>query len=194
VPAPPAPPTDRSPLARLATADFLHRPRVLVLWVAVLGAAIGATTLFGAPYAVDYDTPGSESAAATETLTQEFGGRSGETLDVVYRAESVTAPAVRKAVDGLLGEAGRLPGLQPGPTTRDATVSRDGRTAVVSVALDRIPDEVPAATGERLAGLAEGLGAKGVTVGLGGAEVGQVTGARRPPSSSASASPSSSSC
>ena len=59
-------------------------------------------------------------------------------------------------------------------TTADAGVSPDGRTAVVSVPLDRLPDSVPPQTGASLSSLAEGLTTSSQTVAVGGADVGQV--------------------
>ena len=168
------PPT-RSPLGRLAAGSFRRRRSVLAGWVVIVALAVVASMTLGGEYGVDFATPGSESKAAAETLASEFGGRSDESVDIVYAAEGpVTARAVTTPVDGMLSEAGKLEGLTGGMTTADAIVSPDGRTAVVSVPLDRLPDSVPAETGAALSSMAEALTTSSQTVAVGGAEVGQV--------------------
>ena len=168
-------PQDRSVLGRLAGGSFRRRRIVLLGWLAALALAVVASMTLGGEYGVDYATPGSESRAASQTLAAEYGGRSDESVDIVYASDtSVTDPAVRGPVDELLTQAGRLEGLTGGVSTADAEVSPDGRTAVVSVPLDRLPDSVPPATGERLLAMAEALTTSSQTVAIGGAEVGQV--------------------
>jgi putative drug exporter of the RND superfamily len=164
----------RSRLGRLAAASFERRRSVLAAWVLALVLAIVASMAFGGTYGVDYATPGSESKAAAETMAAQYEGRSDETLDVVYAADrSVTDPAVTGPIDGLLAKAERLEGLTGHVTTKDAEVSPDGRTAVVSVPLDRPSDNVPAETGASLRTMAGDLTTSSQTVAIGGADVGQ---------------------
>ena len=163
-------------LGRLAGASFERRRSVLVGWVVVVALALVASMTLGGEYGVDYATPGSESKAAAATLAAEYGGRSDESVDIVYASSdtSVTEAAVTRPVDEMLVKAGELEGLTGGVTTEDAVVSPDGQTAVVSVPLDRLPDSVPTTTGASLFAMAEGMTTSSQTVAVGGAEVGQV--------------------
>ncbi len=168
-------PQDRSALGRLAGGAFNRRRSVLLGWVAVVAIAVVASMTLGGEYGVDFGTPGSESKSASETLAAEYGGRSSETVDVVYSAAGpVTAEKVTQPVDELLAQAGKLEGLTGGVTSKDAEVSPDGRTAVVSVPLDRQSDSVPVTTGESLLAMAEDMSNSSQTVAIGGADVGQV--------------------
>jgi RND superfamily putative drug exporter len=157
-------------LARVADIAFVHPRRALLAWLAVLAVAIGAMTAFGGSFVADYNTPGSDSEAASKLLDGRFGGRSGDQVDVVWKAaEGATAPAVQTRIERLLDQAQRVPGVVPGATTGDAQVSPDGRTAVVRLALDRPSSAMEATDGEQLAELAEHAAGGGVQVAMGGA-------------------------
>src|SRR5919109_573391 len=152
-------------LARLADAMFMHRKKVLLGWVAILAVAItGGLSLKGS-YTVDYGTPGSDSKAASDRLAQKFGGRSGESVDIVWKASAgATAPVVTERIDRLLKEVGTVRGIAPGTTAADAEVSPDGRTAIARVPLDRPSGEVPDASGERIGELVTEAGGNGLNV------------------------------
>jgi RND superfamily putative drug exporter len=165
----PAPPSPRGALARLADVAFRRRRAVFGAWLAVLAAAVALSVVAGGSYHVDYATPGSESKAASDALAAQFGGRSQDTVDLVWRAESGAAtPAVKAKVGDLLAAAERLPGLSGGATFADADLAPDGRTGVVRVPLDRLPDRVPDSTGTALVDLADGASTGGLQVAVGG--------------------------
>ncbi len=168
-------PQDRSALGRLAGASFKHRRSVLFGWLAVVVIAVVASMTVGGEFGVDYATPGAESTAAAETLAAEFGGRSSETIEIVYASDtSVTDKAVTNPVDEMLAKAGELEGLTGGVSTQDAEVSPDGRTAIITVPLDRPEDTVPTTTGETLFAMAQEATTGTQSVAIGGAEIGQV--------------------
>src|SRR5215208_157298 len=73
-------------LARLADAMFMHRKKVLLGWVVILAVAIVGGPSLAGTYTVDYSTPGSDSKAASDRLVQKFAGRSGESVDIVWKA------------------------------------------------------------------------------------------------------------
>ena len=156
-------------LARLADAMFVHRKKVIVGWVAILALAIAGGMTLAGDYRVDYSTPGSDSKAASERLVQKFAGRSGESVDIVWKAsDKATAPAVTERIDRLLKEVGTVPGIAPGTTAADAEVSRDGGTAIVRVPLDRTSGEVPDASGERIGELVTEASGDGLQVAANG--------------------------
>jgi putative drug exporter of the RND superfamily len=156
-------------LARLADATFMHRRKVIVAWLVVVAAAIAGGMGLAGKYSVDYSTPGSDSKAASDRLVKAFAGRSGESVDIVWKdSSSATAPAVTQRVDRLLKQVERLPGIVAGATAADAEVSRDGRTAIVHLPLDRMAGEVPDATGERIGELVAKAGGNGLQVATGG--------------------------
>src|SRR5215207_6606779 len=156
-------------LARLADTMFVHRKKVLLGWVAILAVVItGGLSLKGS-YTVDYATPGSDSKAASDRLVQKFAGRSGESVDIVWKASAgATAPAITDRIDRLLREVETIPGIARGTTSADAEVSRDGRTAIARLPLDRSSGEVPDATGERIGELVTEAGGDGLQVAANG--------------------------
>ena len=90
--------------------DYCYRRRrlVVIAWMAVLVATTLLGGRFGGGDSTDYGTPGSESAAANDLLDERFPARSGDTIDVVWRASDVTAPPVRAHVEALLDHAAAL--------------------------------------------------------------------------------------
>jgi putative drug exporter of the RND superfamily len=156
-------------LARLADAMFMHRKKVILGWVVILAVAIAGGPSLAGTYTADYSTPGSDSKAASDRLVQKFAGRSGESVDIVWKASgSATAPAVTERIDRLLEEVGTVPGMAPGTTAADAEVSRDGRTAIARLPLDRSSGQVPDASGERIGELVTEAGGDGLQVAANG--------------------------
>jgi RND superfamily putative drug exporter len=156
-------------LARLADAMFMHRKKVILGWVVISAVAIAGGLSLAGTYTVDYSTPGSDSKAASDRLVQNFAGRSGESVDIVWKASgSATAPAVTERIDRLLEEVGTVPGIAPGTTAADAEVSRDGRTAIARLPLDRTSGEVPDASGERIGEVVAEAGGDGLQVAVNG--------------------------
>ncbi len=156
------PVTAPSRLARLAGFAFRRRRLVLAGWVAALVAGFALTAAFGGAFSADYNTPGSESKAAADALAARFPERSPNTTDVVWERGG---PAVEARMRALLREAGTLPGLRPATAVQ---ISPDGRIAVAHLALTRLPDDVPRATGKRMLALRDGALRAGVHVELAG--------------------------
>lgn len=59
----------------------------------------------GGKYTTDYNTPGSDSKAAYDLLTERFPDRAGDPISVVFNADAgVNDPAVRQSVESLLAK------------------------------------------------------------------------------------------
>ncbi len=169
---------ESSRLGRLASAAFRHRRRAVSAWLVILIAAVAGGLTFSGKYVADYSTPGSDSKAAANILESQFGGRTAQTVDIVYHDQSsVSRPAVVARVNSLLGAAGKLTGLNPAPAAQQAQVSPDGRTAIVSIPLNRLKDKVPPTTGQSLLALANRDSGDGLKIAVGGQDVGQGTSA-----------------
>ena len=110
-------------LERLTDFCYRHRRLVVAGWLVVLVATAVAGSRFGGGDTTDYGTPGSESKAATNLLDERFPARSGDTIDIVWRAEDVTTAAVRSQVDDRPGRGGR-----PRPRRRRRQPVPRGRT------------------------------------------------------------------
>ncbi|GIJ49086.1 membrane protein [Virgisporangium aliadipatigenens] len=132
-------------MGRLGRFAFRRRGLVLVLWLAILGAAVGLSNAYSGEFTADYSAPGSDSKAAQELLESRFSAQSGATLDVVVRADAGVA-SVRGEVDKLLGELRGLPHVAAtaDPYTTPGSISQDGRTLIATLRLDVTnPDDMP---------------------------------------------------
>jgi RND superfamily putative drug exporter len=89
-------------LARLADIVYRRRGRVVLVWLVAMVFIIGVGSSLAGEFQADYDTPGSESKAASDITEQRFAGYSGQEIFVVAKD-----PA------GFDGEAGAEQRLQP---------------------------------------------------------------------------------
>ena len=113
----------------LKLADFAYRRRRLVVaaWALALLAALSAAGLISAGDRSDYETPGSESAAAHDLLDERFSSRDGDTVEVVWTGEDVRSSSVVQRVDELLDDVAELEhviGIAPSQVSADGTVAR----------------------------------------------------------------------
>ena len=72
-------------LERLADISYRRRGRMVLAWLAAAVVIIGVGTALAGEYNADYDTPGSESKAASDLTEQGFGGYSGQEIYVVWK-------------------------------------------------------------------------------------------------------------
>ena len=74
-------------LARLADIAYRRRGRMVLAWIVSTIVIIGLGSSLAGEYEADYNTPGSESKAASELTESEFGGYSGQEVFVVWKDE-----------------------------------------------------------------------------------------------------------
>ena len=72
-------------LARLADIAYRRRGRMVLAWIAATVVIIGVGSSLAGEYNADYNTPGSESKAASDLTEQRFGGYSGQEIYVVWK-------------------------------------------------------------------------------------------------------------
>jgi RND superfamily putative drug exporter len=127
-------------IRRLTRLVYRRRWAVVIAWLALLVLTITVSGRFGGDDTTDYGTPGSESAAANDLLDDRFPSGSGDTIDIVWRADDVTSPAIRSRVQALLDEAATLDhvaGLADPYATGDADrLADDGTVAFATLQLD----------------------------------------------------------
>ncbi len=177
-PEPPAGPDPRhGPLARVARASFHHRRLVVVGWVATLAVAAGLTAVLGADFAADYSVAGSDSQRAQQLLGERFPAESGDTVDVVVRADAgVADPEVAADVRALLADLATQPHVAAveDPYAVPGAIAPDGRTLVAHVRLDVVnPVDVPVEDSKAMVDLAEDSERPGLQVALGGQTIAQ---------------------
>jgi putative drug exporter of the RND superfamily len=158
---------DRRPrLARLADLVYCRRGRMLLAWVAVTAAVVAVAPRLAGDFSSEFTTAGSESQAAADLIAGRFPGISGDTIEVVWQADSgVQSPGVRARVERFLAQAQRLDGIA---SPQPARVSRDGTIALARLELDRRALDLPDKTAERMIQLAEEASGDGLRIELGG--------------------------
>src|SRR5262249_10095948 len=72
-------------LAVLGEIAYRHRGRVVLAWIGAAILIIGVGSAVKGAYHADYNTPGSDSEAASEITKQRFAGYSGQEIYVVWR-------------------------------------------------------------------------------------------------------------
>ncbi len=153
-------------LARLADLSYRRRGRMVLLWIAATVVIIGLGSSLAGEYEADYNTPGSESKAASELTEEEFGGYSGQEVFVVWKDEGgAMSPPARERVDAFLAEVRRIDDIERATPIR---VSDDGTIATTTLPLTVPGWEVPKEDGEKLVSAAEENSGDGLEIKLGG--------------------------
>src|SRR5437773_1207543 len=147
-------------LARLADIAYQRRKLMLLGWIAVLIVIFPVSNALKGKFHADYATPGSDSKTASTLIAQRFGGFSGSTVDVVWRADGgASSLMTKRRIDSFLAQASRLSGVgRPGSTR----LSRDGKIGATSLELTKQPWDVPKQTGKDLIALANKTGGNGL--------------------------------
>ena len=166
-------------LGRLAALAYRRRRLGVLSWIVLLIGIMALAPRIAGEFTADYAAPGSDSRAARELVEQRFGGYSGESIDVVWEADSgAESPQVRREMDDFISRAERLEGVA---SAQPAQVSGDGSIAVERLRLDRPASEVPPETADRLLEMAdEASEGTGLEVALGGGPIQQAEGGPGP--------------
>jgi putative drug exporter of the RND superfamily len=153
-------------LTRLADIAYRRRGRVVLAWIAATVVIIAAGSSLAGEYNADYNTPGSESKAASDLTEERFGGYSGQEIYVVWKDEGgATAPGAQQRVDAFLAEAKRVEHIGEETATR---VSQDGTIGSTTLPLTVAGWDVPKESGEKLIAAAEKNSGDGLQIKLGG--------------------------
>src|SRR5918997_6652807 len=153
-------------LVRLADLSYRRRGRMVLAWLAATIVIIGVGGALAGEYNADYNTPGSESKAASDLTEQRFAGYTGQEVYVVWKDPAgAESPAVRERVDAFLAEAQRVDHVGDPTPVR---VSPDGAIGATTLPLTVAGWDVPKEDGERLIAAAERHSGGGLEIKLGG--------------------------
>ena len=153
-------------LARLADLAYRRRGRMVLAWLAATVVIIGVGSSLAGEYNADYNTPGSESKAASDLTEERFGGYSGQEIYVVWKDEAgAESPAAQRRVDAFLAEARQVDHVAEQTPIR---VSEDGTIGATTLPLTVAGWDVPKEDGEKLIAAAEKHSGDGLEIKLGG--------------------------
>ena len=165
-------------LARLADISYRRRGRMVLAWIGAAFVIIAVGSALAGEYEADYNTPGSESKAASDFTEERFGGYSGQEIYVVWKdREGARSAAAQRRIDAFFAEAGRIDHVAPHTPIR---VSRDGEIASTTLPLTVAGWDVPKEDGERLIAAAERHDGDGLEIKLGGDPIYQAQEASSP--------------
>ena len=111
-----------------------RRRLVVVLWIAVLVGAMGASRVVGSHYANNFSLPGTDAQRAADLLSSRFPAQSGDSDQIVLHARTGTlsAPATRARIEQMLARVAGLPHVTSvtGPYAAGShALTKDGRSA-----------------------------------------------------------------
>jgi len=154
-------------LARLADYAYHHRRRMVLTWIVSAVVIIGVGSSLAGDYNADYDTPGSESKAASDLTEREFDGYTGQEVYVAWKDEAgAGSPGeLPEGVNAFLAEAKEVDHI--GEETQPR-FSDDGTIGATTLPLTVPGWEVEKEDGEKLVAAAEDNSTDGLEIQLGG--------------------------
>jgi len=165
-------------LARLADIAYRRRGRMVLAWIAAMVVIIGVGSALAGEYKADYDTPGSESKAASDLTEQRFGGYSSQEVFVVWKDEAgARSPGATRRVNAFFAEAKGVDHIAEQTPIR---VSRDGKIGSTTLPLTAAAWDIPKEDGEKLIAAAEKNSGDGLEIKLGGDPIYQAQEASSP--------------
>jgi putative drug exporter of the RND superfamily len=164
-------------LERLARWSYRRRWATLGIWLAALVVSGFLASTLGGEYSNDFSLPGAESQEAYDLLVERFPAFSGDTADIVFKAEQgVTTPAVRSAMEALFADLSELDHVVAveSPYSRQGArqIAPDGRIAFATVRFENLDQEpVPIDVIDALEARVEDAEQPGLTIEPGGSAV-----------------------
>jgi len=153
-------------LARLADIAYRRRGRVVLAWIVATVVLIGLGSSLAGEYHADYNTPGSESKAASEFTKREFSGYSGQEIYVVWKnPQGVDNPPTKRQMNAFFKQAEKIDHVERRGAIR---VSEDGTIATTTLPLNVPGWEVKKEQGEELIAAANDNDGAGLQIELGG--------------------------
>ena len=153
-------------LIRLADIAYRRRGRMVLGWIVGAVVIIGVGSSLAGEFNANYDTPGSESKAASDLTKQRFDGYSGQEIYVVWKAPGGARSAIaQRQINAFFAEAERVDHVDRHTPIR---VSRDGEIGSTTLPLTVPGWEVDKEDGEKLIEAAERNDGKGLEIKLGG--------------------------
>ena len=156
-----------------------RRPFVVIgICLAIVVAAVTASTMYGAPLDPDFSAPGTETQRAYDLLKERFRQQAGDSAVIAFRVPAgVSSDPARRKIEDLVEQAKRLPGVtgvsSPFADDGRGAISADGRIAYATVLYGERAWAIPASQVHALTSLAHDSSGDGLTAEAGGRVVEQ---------------------
>ena len=153
-------------LANVAELACRRRGRVVLAWVLGAIVIIGIGAAVAGEYNADYNTPGSESKAASDLTESEFNGYSGQEIYVVWKDPAGARSAnARQRLDSFFAEAEQVKHIARHTPIR---VSDNGTIGSTTLPMTVPGWDMEKKQGEQLIDAAEKNSGDGLAIKLGG--------------------------
>jgi putative drug exporter of the RND superfamily len=153
-------------LTRLADIAYRHRGRVVLGWLVAMVLIIGVGSSLAGEFNANYDTPGSDSQAASNITKQRFGGYSGQEINVVWKnTAGANNPQTRKQINDFFAQAEKVDHIAPHAPIR---ISRNGEIGSTTLPLTVPGWDVTKDQGKQLINAADDNDGNGTEIKLGG--------------------------
>jgi RND superfamily putative drug exporter len=168
-------------LERLGAFAVRRRWIVIVGWVIILGALLGANQKWGGTYVNNYTVSGTESANGLDRLNSDFPQQGGYGGQIVFHATHGTVAAQQQAVSQATSNVAKLPhvimAVSPFASSDTGAVSKDGTIGYATVSWKVNPDSLGTSYLDRLNKAVAPATAAGLHVdyGAGAGQIGQTT-------------------
>ncbi len=153
-----------------------HRKTVIIAWIIALVGVGVLSSSAGSDFSEEFKLPSSDSQEAFELLETRFPAQSGDTAQIVFKAEGgVESPAVKKTMNGVFAEVEELPHVSevasPYEEGGAAAVSENGEIAYATVQFDVTSNKLNDKEAKKVLTIAQAAGGDGLQVELGGQPV-----------------------
>src|SRR4051794_5396715 len=153
-------------LTRLADIAYRRRGRMVIGWIVAAVVIIGVGSALKGDFNASYNTPGSDSKAASDITGQRFDGYSGQEVTVTWRDPAgAQSPAVQQRINRFLVDAEKVNNIASHTQVR---VSQNGQIATTTLPLTVPGWDVTKDEGTQLIDAAEAHDGNGLEIKLGG--------------------------
>jgi RND superfamily putative drug exporter len=153
-------------LTRLADIAYRRRGRMVLAWIGAAILIIAVGSALKGQNTADYNTPGSDSKAASDITQQRFGGYSGQEVYVTWKDPAgARSPAAQQRINAFFAQAEKVQNLAPHTPIR---YSRNGQIATSTLPLTVPGWDVTKEQGKQLIDAAQTHDGNGLEIKLGG--------------------------
>jgi RND superfamily putative drug exporter len=168
-------------MRRFATWITSHRKTVIAGWIVGLIAIGMIASSAGSDFSEEFSLPSSDSKDALDLLENRFPAQAGDTVQIVYKAESgVEAPAVQQQMEGVFKQVAALPHVSevasPYEKGGAGAVSDDGKIAYATAQFNVTTDKLNDGEVKKIMDAAQAADGDGLQVETGGSPVEEVRG------------------
>jgi putative drug exporter of the RND superfamily len=166
-------------MRRFATWTTSHRALVIVGWLVTLVAMGIIAGAAGSNFSEEFSLPSSDSKDALDLLENRFPAQAGDTVQIVYKAESgVETPAVRQAMEPVFRKVEALPHVSevssPYEKGGAGAISDDGKIAYATSQFNVTTDKLGDGEVKEIMDTARAAGGDGLQVEVGGSPAEEV--------------------